>query len=171
LQYTIIHDTFIIDDIISGFLHFCLKVIFTNMTSTSPAPVVTRGVKVGVFSTYIPPQSSPNMNYFVHSYDITLENTSSSPVQLLTRHWDVFDSGNHHVVDGDGVIGEQPVLAPGDIYRYQSGTVMNSRSGRMEGWYTFIDLVDESEFRVMIPTFACEVSADAWPVLAPVGAA
>jgi len=141
------------------------------MSSGSPAPALSAGVKVSVYSTYIPDQSSPNMNYFVHSYDISIENHNSYPVQLLTRHWDVRDGDNHHVVDGDGVIGEQPVLAHGECFQYQSGTVMSSRVGRMEGWYNFINLVDQVGFQVTVPTFACDVPAPYLPTHVPADAA
>lgn len=143
-----------------------------DMTSTSPEPLVTAGVKVGVTCTYLPEQSNPNMSYFIHCYDITIENLNDFPVQLISRHWDVFDNTDHDVVDGPGVVGETPVLAPGDIYQYQSGTSMRSRFGRMSGWYNFISLINQSEFQVIIPTFTCEVSGQvAVPMYAPASAA
>ena len=93
-------------------------------------------------------------------YFITIENKSDFSVQLLRRHWDIFDSiGDKRVVDGDGVVGETPVLEPGQKFEYNSGCNLTSELGYMKGYYTLIKLTDGKEFNVDIPQFDLIVPA------------
>ena len=113
---------------------------------------------VKVVTTYLPSHSNPEENYYTFAYTITITNNSDQPVQLLSRHWIITDADNQvQEVRGDGVVGEQPVIAPGKFFRYTSGTTMETTVGFMEGSYTMI-VVDESTppdtFDVPIPPFS-----------------
>lgn len=88
------------------------------------------------------------------AYRITIENASDHTAQLLSRHWEIFDSiGAHKKVDGEGVVGEQPTLAPGDTHQYVSGCNLKSDMGYMEGFYTMVREVDSAIIHVDIPRF------------------
>jgi ApaG protein len=115
---------------------------------------ITEGIKVSVKTKFLENQSSSENNYYLFSYRITIENRSDYTVQLLTRHWDIFDSNfEHREVDGDGVIGEQPVILPDESFEYESACSLNSDMGRMHGHYTLLRQVDNSKFNVLIPEF------------------
>ena len=88
------------------------------------------------------------------SYRITIENKSENTIKLLSRHWDIFDSNfEHREVDGEGVIGEQPVLAPNEIFEYESACSLTTDMGKMKGFYTLLRLVDNTKLQVLIPEF------------------
>ncbi len=114
----------------------------------------TSGVKISVESTYQSEYSNPDNEHFMFAYRITIENNSEYTVQLLRRHWNIFDStGDIKKVDGDGVVGEQPILAPGESHQYVSGCNLKSDLGFMEGYYEMIREIDNSIFHVHIPRF------------------
>jgi ApaG protein len=119
---------------------------------------VTAGVRVTVRPLYLRQQSEPQRNRFVFAYHIRLENVNEHGVHLRTRHWFIHDDhGPDTEVDGDGVVGEQPVLLPGQVHEYQSFCVLNGPSGYMEGHYGFE--TDEGEpFDVAIPRFDLAVT-------------
>lgn len=115
---------------------------------------ITSGVKVSVDVVYQPEYSNPEKLHFMFSYQITIENLSDYTVQLISRHWDIFDSnGEYKSVDGEGVVGEKPVLAPGAIHQYTSGCNLKSDIGFMEGYYEMFKELDGSYFIVDIPRF------------------
>lgn len=115
---------------------------------------ITSGVKISVESTYQSEYSNPENEHFMFAYRITIENVSEYTVQLLRRHWNIFDSiGINKQVDGDGVVGEQPILAPGESHQYVSGCNLKSEFGFMEGYYEMIRELDNSIFHVHIPRF------------------
>ncbi len=88
------------------------------------------------------------------AYRITIENLSEYTVQLVRRHWNIYDSiGLNKQVDGDGVVGEQPILEPGQMHQYVSGCNLKSDMGFMEGYYEMIREMDNSIFHVHIPRF------------------
>jgi ApaG protein len=88
------------------------------------------------------------------AYRITIENNSDYTAKLTHRHWDIFDSiGDHKVVDGEGVVGEQPILAPGEAHQYTSGCNLKSEMGFMEGYYLMTREIDGTIFEVEIPRF------------------
>ena len=93
-------------------------------------------IQVNVQTRYIEDQSNPEKNYYIFAYTITIVNQGQQPAKLLTRHWVITDS-NHKVqeVRGDGVIGEQPVLKPGEQFVYTSGTMLETSVGTMKGSY------------------------------------
>ena len=97
--------------------------------------------------------SDPADGTFVFSYQVNMSNEGDASAQLLFRHWLIHDSiGDDSVVDGEGVVGEKPILEPGDSHEYRSFCVLRSPLGYMEGYYTFVR-PDGSEFRVEVPRF------------------
>lgn len=98
--------------------------------------------------------SRPEMSHFLFTYKILIENTSEYTVQLLRRHWYIFDSnGEHREVAGDGVVGQQPVLMPNEIYEYESACNLTTDIGKMRGVYEMIRIMDKQVFEVEIPEF------------------
>ena len=99
---------------------------------------ITEGIRVRVQSLYLPDQSSPRDDRYVFAYTITISNESARTAQLRTRHWIITDArGTVEEVRGDGVIGEQPRLAPGQSFQYTSGCVLTTPIGTMQGSYRF----------------------------------
>ena len=92
--------------------------------------------------------------HFAFSYHITIENHSKDSVQLMSRHWEIFDSLNHkEIVDGEGVIGKKPVLKPGESHTYSSGCLLSSPFGAMKGHFNMVNFTSTRNFRVIVPTF------------------
>ena len=121
----------------------------------------TDGVTVRVVTNFLEDQSVPAQACWFWSYHIRLENHRDDPVQLLSRHWKITDGrGNISHIDGDGVIGEQPLLQPGSSHDYVSGCPLPTPSGMMEGHYRFIR-ADGSTFLVEIPRFRLVAPATA----------
>jgi len=114
----------------------------------------THNIEISVEVKYWPESSIPRENHFFFVYFITIENKSDVTVQLTKRHWDIFDSiGDHRVVDGEGVVGETPVLKPGQKFEYNSGCNLTSEVGYMKGYYTLVNLADRKTIFVEIPKF------------------
>ena len=115
---------------------------------------ITNGIKITVQTSYLADNSRPAHNYFVHAYRITIENQSTEKVQLLRRHWYIYDSaGLIREVEGEGVIGEKPVLAPGDIHQYTSFCPQMTEIGKMHGTFTMQRAKNRELFKVNIPEF------------------
>ncbi|WP_394996193.1 Co2+/Mg2+ efflux protein ApaG [Emticicia sp.] len=115
---------------------------------------VTAGVKVSVSIEYQPSYSSPLQEHFVFTYRIKIENNSENTIQLLRRQWFIFDSNaTVREVEGEGVIGLQPVLEPGEVHEYVSGCNLKTSIGKMVGTYLMERLIDGKEFHVEIPEF------------------
>lgn len=115
---------------------------------------ITKGIKVSVETSYQPEHSRPTNEHFVFTYRITIENNSNSTVQLKARHWDIIDiTFPKHEVDGDGVVGKQPILEPGEVHQYVSGCNLKSGMGKMLGYYIMERIVDGRIFNVEIPEF------------------
>lgn len=110
-------------------------------------------VDVDVITNYIPEQSSPDEDRFVFAYTVTIRNTGKLAAKLLTRHWIINDAnGKVQEVHGEGVVGEQPYLKPGESFQYTSGTVIETPVGSMEGTYQMV--TDEGDaFNAIIPVF------------------
>ncbi|WMJ74766.1 Co2+/Mg2+ efflux protein ApaG [Cytophagaceae bacterium ABcell3] len=114
----------------------------------------TQGVKVSVVTAYQPEYSNPGQFHYVFTYKITIENTSDHTIQLLRRHWYIHDAnGLVREVEGEGVVGQQPVLEPGQSHEYISGCNLKTEIGKMKGCYTMEKIVDGSKFPVNIPEF------------------
>jgi ApaG protein len=114
---------------------------------------MTAGVTVRVAVNFMPDQSRTEARRWFWVYHIRLENRRDDVIQLLTRHWRITDSrGMVSLVDGEGVVGETPVLAPGQTHDYVSGCELTTNMGSMEGHYTFV-AEDGSRFDVAIPFF------------------
>ena len=121
---------------------------------------VTYGIEISVECDYWPQQSSPRENNYFFVYFITIENKSDHAVQLIKRHWDIFDSnGEKRQVDGEGVVGETPVLEPGEKFEYNSGCNLVTEMGYMKGHYTMKRVIDNKEIVVQIPEFSLVVPA------------
>lgn len=115
---------------------------------------ITKGISVTVKTKYENSQSTPDLQKFIHSYHIIIENNSDVTVQLLRRHWIIMDSSLvAREVKGDGVIGKQPVLAPGESHSYTSWCPLQTDIGKMKGTFTMLRLVDGNEFEVLVPDF------------------
>jgi ApaG protein len=122
--------------------------------------ISTHDIEISVEVKFWPQHSMPRENHYFFVYFITIQNKSDFSVQLLRRHWDIFDSiGEKRVVDGDGVVGETPVLEPGQKFEYNSGCNLTSEIGFMKGYYTLLKLMDGKEFNVDIPRFDLVVPA------------
>jgi ApaG protein len=118
-----------------------------------PHAATTRGVTVRVSVSFLSDQSEPSRARWFWSYHIRLENEGDRTVQLLTRHWVITDGrGARHEVEGEGVVGEQPILAPGASYDYVSGCPLSTPTGTMRGSY-HMACEDGSSFDVEIPQF------------------
>ncbi|NVJ69973.1 MAG: Co2+/Mg2+ efflux protein ApaG [Alphaproteobacteria bacterium] len=116
----------------------------------------TEGVHVAVQSYFLSEQSDPEAQQYVWAYRIRITNKSASPVRLLNRHWVITDStGGVHEVQGEGVVGEQPTINPGDHFIYTSGTPLGTPSGFMQGSYG-MRRADGATFDVEIPAFSLD---------------
>jgi len=117
---------------------------------------VTRQIEVTVEPNFLPEHSSVEKREYFWSYTIVITNTGHETVQLRTRHWIITDaSGRQKVVDGEGVVGEQPVLAPGERFEYTSGVPLPTASGFMSGRYQMVSESGE-QFEIDVPTFSLD---------------
>jgi len=116
----------------------------------------TNFIKVTVQPQYIDDESSPENDHFIWAYHVLIENRGSDTVQLLSRYWRITDAlGRVQEVRGEGVIGEQPILEPGESHEYTSGTPLSTPSGIMAGSYTMTNRQGE-RFEVAIPAFSLD---------------
>ena len=124
------------------------------MKALFPNAATTDGVTVRVSVSYLPEQSEPERGRWFWAYHIRLENEGTETVQLLTRHWVITDGrGARHSVEGEGVVGEQPVIEPGASFDYVSGCPLATPSGAMQGSYQMVR-EDGAVFAVEIPRFS-----------------
>ncbi|MFK7899504.1 MAG: Co2+/Mg2+ efflux protein ApaG [Cyclobacteriaceae bacterium] len=115
---------------------------------------ITSGVKVSVTTNYQEEYSSPSHAHYVFSYRINIENNSQYTIKLLKRHWHIFDAtGSKKEVEGDGVVGQQPIIESGESHEYVSGCNFKTGLGKMNGFYQFQRLIDKKLFNVEIPEF------------------
>jgi ApaG protein len=113
----------------------------------------THGMRVTVRPLYLPEQSRPAQRHYVFAYFVRIENIGEQAAQLLTRRWLIHDSvGEDTEVEGEGVVGEQPLIHPGQVHEYQSFCVLKSADGYMEGQYFFVRK-DRSRFTADVPRF------------------
>ncbi len=120
----------------------------------------TGGITVSVETAFIEKDSDPDNQYFVWAYRIKIENNSADTVQLMSRHWIITDAlGRQQEVKGAGVVGEQPVLAPGASFTYSSGTPLQTSSGFMRGTYA-MRADNGREFDIEVPAFSLDYPHD-----------
>lgn len=124
------------------------------MKALFPHSTTTRDVTVRVSVSFLPEQSDPGKGRWFWAYHIRIENEGRRAVQLISREWTIIDGrGGRHEVQGEGVVGEQPVIEPGSAYDYVSGCPLHTQTGSMEGRYHMIG-ADGSSFAVAIPRFS-----------------
>lgn len=117
---------------------------------------VTHSIKVTVKPVYLEDQSSPGENHYVWAYHVRIENQGDATVQLRSRHWRITDAlGRLQEVRGAGVVGEQPVLKPGEMFEYTSGTPLPTPSGIMTGTYE-MEREGGDRFDIKIPAFSLD---------------
>lgn len=117
---------------------------------------ITHNICVTVHPVYLDDQSNPDENRFFWAYHVTIENRGDTAVQIIGRHWRISDSKGCTIqVSGDGVVGERPVLEPGEIYEYTSGTPLAAPNGIMLGQYSMLSN-DGTQFPVDIPAFSLD---------------
>jgi len=117
---------------------------------------VTRDIEVIVTPRFLPDRSSPDNGYFFWAYTIEITNRGAQPVQLKTRHWKITDAhGRLQEVRGAGVVGEQPVIKPGEAFEYTSGVPLPTPSGFMLGTYS-METPDGDNFDIEIPAFSLD---------------
>ena len=123
------------------------------MKSFFPHSATTGEVTVRVSVSFLPEQSEPGKGRWFWAYHIRIENGGQNAVQLISREWVICDSrGGRHEVQGEGVVGEQPVIEPGSSFDYVSGCPLTTPTGSMEGRYFMVG-ADGSSFEVAIPRF------------------
>lgn len=128
---------------------------------------ISNSVKISSISAFIAQQSDIKNKKFVFSYQITISNQSEHTVQLLSRHWVIQDAnGKVEEIYGEGVIGEQPTLSPGKSFTYNSGAILETEIGTMEGRYFFTTNLDDQslnenhsdkKFEALIPKFTLAI--------------
>ena len=116
--------------------------------------LTTEGITISVVTRYEPVHSRPDNDYFSFSYQINIKNEGSETVQLLRRHWFITDANAElREVEGPGVVGEQPVLKPGDSHSYTSWCPLATPFGQMGGYYLMQRMADGSSFKAKVPDF------------------
>jgi ApaG protein len=119
----------------------------------------SNGIRITVRPAYLRDQSEPSARHYVFAYYVRVENISTATAQLVSRRWLIHDSiGEDTEVEGEGVVGEQPVIEPGGVHEYQSFCILKSGEGFMEGHYNFVRS-DSTTFRAEIPRFILSASA------------
>ena len=115
---------------------------------------ISEGIKISVETYYQPDYSNPVNNEFMFAYKITIENNNVFAVRLLSRHWYIHDSnGSLREVEGEGVVGVQPQINPGQSYQYISGCNLRTEIGKMHGTYLMENIANKKTFTVVIPAF------------------
>jgi ApaG protein len=126
------------------------------MANPTPYIANTRGIVVSVVPTYLEAKSSPAGSQYFWAYQVTIENQGRETIQLLSRHWMITNArGELTEVKGPGVVGEQPVLKPGESFQYTSGAPLNTTSGMMGGAYQ-METESGERFDIEIPTFSLD---------------
>lgn len=115
---------------------------------------ITEGVNITVEVFYNKEQSNPLSNEFTFAYKISIDNYANFPIKLLRRYWKIIDSnGSIREVEGEGVVGQQPVLEPGESFQYMSGASIRTEIGKMYGRYQMENMLNKKLFDVSIPEF------------------
>jgi ApaG protein len=115
---------------------------------------ITKGVKISVHTQFEGTYFKNHQLHYAFVYQITIENHSKDTVQLIARHWEILDALNDlEIVDGEGVVGKKPILKPGEHYTYQSGCLLASPIGAMNGYFEMVNFTNSKTFKVDIPLF------------------
>ncbi len=115
---------------------------------------ITKGIQVSVETTYQPDFSNPQQHHYVFTYKVRIDNKSSHTVHLLRRRWEIFDAAeSRKIVEGEGVVGQQPILEPGESHTYVSGCNLKSGIGKMRGSFVLEKLRNGELLEVEIPEF------------------
>ncbi|MEZ5046031.1 MAG: Co2+/Mg2+ efflux protein ApaG [Chitinophagaceae bacterium] len=115
---------------------------------------ITEGISISVEVFFNSQDSNPVLGLYAFAYKVSIENFANFPVQLLRRHWYIFESnGGFREVEGEGVVGQQPVLEPGEHFEYISGCSIKTDIGKMRGTYQMVNLMNRKLFTVNIPEF------------------
>ena len=126
------------------------------MADWTPYTANTRGIAVSVVPTYLEARSSPKNSQYFWAYRVIIENQGLETIQLLSRHWMITNArGEFTEVKGPGVVGEQPVLKPGESFEYTSGCPLDTTSGMMGGAYQ-METESGERFDIEIPTFSLD---------------
>jgi ApaG protein len=119
---------------------------------------ISEGINISVETFYQPDYSNPVSSEYMFAYRITIENNNAFPVKLLRRHWHIFDAtGSQREVEGEGVVGVQPQINPGEKYQYISGCNLRTELGKMHGTYLMENISNKKQFDVIIPAFEMTV--------------
>lgn len=111
----------------------------SSSEQTGHSDTTTDGIRIRVGAAYLPHQSSPTDDRYAYAYRVRIDNVGGHTAQLLRRHWVILDADNERrEVKGNGVVGEQPVLAPGESFEYTSGATLETSWGTMEGTYAMV---------------------------------
>lgn len=120
---------------------------------------VTKEIEVKVTPRFVSERSAPDKGYFFWAYTINITNLGNETVQLKTRHWRIVDAtGREQEVKGAGVVGEEPMLKPGESFEYTSGVPLPTPSGFMRGTYGMVKAQDRTKFDIEIPAFSLDSS-------------
>lgn len=124
-----------------------------DMNTDAETEISGRNIAVDIDTLYVESESDPDRNRFVFAYTVTIRNVGDTPARLLTRHWVIRDAnGKVQEVQGEGVVGEQPHLKPGEGFQYTSGTMLETSMGTMGGSYMLV-ADDGTEFKAPIADF------------------
>jgi ApaG protein len=116
--------------------------------------LITEGISITVETFYNNEQSNPLLNEHSFAYRVSIDNFSNFPIKLLRRHWQIFDSNaTHREIEGEGVVGQQPILEPGESFQYMSGVSIRTEIGRMLGKYQMENMLNKKMFSINIPEF------------------
>ena len=119
---------------------------------------ISEGINISVETFYQPEYSNPGNSEYMFAYRITIENNNTFPVKLLRRHWYIYDAaGSLREVEGEGVIGIQPQINPGEKYQYISGCNLRTEMGKMYGTYLMENSNNKKQFDAIIPAFEMTV--------------
>ena len=119
---------------------------------------ISEGINISVETFYQPEYSNPGNSEYMFAYRITIENNNTFPVKLLRRHWFIYDAtGSQREVEGEGVVGVQPQINPGEKYQYISGCNLRTEMGKMYGKYLMENISNKKQFDVIIPAFEMTV--------------
>lgn len=126
------------------------------MSSDTSYTQTTKFVKITVYPIYLESQSSPEENHYLWAYHVRIENLGLETVQLKKRHWVITDAyGRRQEINGVGVVGENPIILPGESFEYTSGTPLSTPSGIMMGQYE-MEKMDGEVFVVQVPAFSLD---------------